>query len=59
LRLADVCRLLGLSRSTVYQRIARACFPAPVRVSERAVRWSEEDVEDWLRALSRGTAKRR
>ena len=37
LRLKDVCRLVGLSRSSIYTRLADGTFPRPLRVSERSV----------------------
>jgi len=51
LRLKEVCRLLGVSRSTVYQWIARDAFPRPVKVSERSVRWRSQDIEAWSSAI--------
>lgn len=52
IRLADVCQLLGVSRSTVYKWMNEGVFPAPVRVSERAVRWRSEDIEAWRESLA-------
>lgn len=47
LRLTDVCRLVGLSRSTIYKRVSDGTFPRPLRVSERSVRWRMQDVLEW------------
>lgn len=52
LRLAEVSKLLSVSRSTIYARVAEGLFPAPVRISERAVRWRLEDIEAWRNTLS-------
>ena len=38
----------GLSRSTIYLRIAEGSFPAPVSLGGRAVGWIEAEVNDWL-----------
>jgi prophage regulatory protein len=45
MRLAEVCKLFGVSRSTVYKWMTEGSFPRPVHISERAVRWRWEDVE--------------
>ncbi len=48
LRLPEVKRSTGLSRSTIYLRIAEGCFPKPVSLGGRAVGWLEAEVQDWL-----------
>ena len=40
----------GLSRSTIYLRISRGTFPAPVSLGGRAVGWIEAEVNAWLAA---------
>lgn len=51
LRLADVCAMLAVSRSTIYKRVAEGTFPAPVRISERSVRWRNVDVDAWRASI--------
>ncbi|MEZ5551531.1 MAG: AlpA family phage regulatory protein [Pseudomonadales bacterium] len=53
IRLAEVCELIGVGRSTIYKWMNEGTFPAPVNVSERAVRWRTEDIEHWRNALTR------
>jgi prophage regulatory protein len=48
LRRCDVEKRVGLSRSTIYLLIAENRFPAPIRLSTRAVGWVEADVEAWI-----------
>lgn len=48
LRLPTVKARTGLSRSTIYLRIAEGNFPAPVSLGGRAVGWIEAEVNDWL-----------
>jgi len=48
LRLPDVCARTGLSRSSIYLRIAKGEFPKPVSLGGRAVGWPENEVESWL-----------
>jgi prophage regulatory protein len=48
LRLPEVKRSTGLSRSTIYLRVAEGKFPKPVSLGGRAVGWLEAEVQDWL-----------
>ena len=48
LRLPLVEARTGLSRSTIYLRIAEGSFPKPVSLGARAVGWLESDIEQWL-----------
>ena len=50
LRLPTVKARTGLSRSTIYLRISRGTFPAPVSLGGRAVGWIEAEVNAWLTA---------
>jgi len=49
LRLPEVKRRTGLSRSSIYLRIKAGHFPPPVSLGGRAVGWVEEEVENWAR----------
>ena len=40
----------GLSRSTIYTQMAKGEFPRPLRIGQRAVAWTEEDIERWIAA---------
>ena len=48
LRISAVEALTGLSRTTIYDWSAQGRFPGAVRLSERAVRWIESEVEEWM-----------
>lgn len=48
LRLPSVEERTGLKKSTVYAGVAARTFPAPVRLSARAVAWREEDIDRWI-----------
>lgn len=48
LRIADVEKLTSLSRSTIYRRLERSLFPAPVKLGRRCTRWRAGDLLDWL-----------
>jgi prophage regulatory protein len=48
LRLPEVNKSTGLSRSTIYLRISQGTFPKPVNLGGRAVGWLEAEIQDWL-----------
>lgn len=48
LRLPSVKGRTGLSRSTIYLRIAEGSFPPPVSLGGRAVGWIEAEIDEWL-----------
>ena len=49
LRLPEVMARTGLSRSTIYVRLAEGRFPRPVALGGRAVGWIEAEVDEWVR----------
>ncbi|GGG53074.1 hypothetical protein GCM10011403_07860 [Pseudohongiella nitratireducens] len=49
LRLPSVKALTGLSRSTIYLRVAEGEFPKPISLGGRAVGWIEGEVQDWIK----------
>jgi len=48
-RVADVTRLVGLSKTTIYALLAKGDFPRPVRITDKIVGWRAEDVAVWVR----------
>jgi prophage regulatory protein len=48
LRLPAVKSRTGLSRSTIYLRMAEGTFPKPISLGDRAVGWVEDEITDWL-----------
>lgn len=48
LRLPDVQRLTGLSKSSIYRLESTDQFPPRVRLSERAIAWHEQAIVDWI-----------
>lgn len=49
LRLKKVTEKTGLSRSTIYRLEAAGAFPTRVKLSQGAVAWYENEVEEWMR----------
>jgi prophage regulatory protein len=50
LRRRAVQDLTGLSRSTIYDLMAKSEFPRPVHLSVRAVAWPESEITAWLQS---------
>jgi prophage regulatory protein len=48
LRLPAVKTKTGLSRSTIYARVAQGTFPAALILGPNTVGWLEADVEAWI-----------
>lgn len=48
LRLPSVEEKTGLKKSTIYAGVKAKTFPAPVRLSARAVAFREEDIDRWI-----------
>ena len=48
LRLPAVKSRTGLSRSSIYIRIADGTFPKPIALGVRAVGWLENEIDEWL-----------
>ena len=44
----------GLSKSSLYRRMAEGRFPQPVRVGPQSVRWRTAEIEAWLAGLPVG-----
>lgn len=48
IRLPDVKSITGLSKSTIYARIAEGTFPKQVPLGPRLVVWVESDIHNWI-----------
>lgn len=48
LRIKDVLHKTGLSRSSLYEKIARRNFPEPIKLGLRSVAWLESEVNEWV-----------
>ena len=61
LRLPDVKARTGLSRSTIYLRLATGTFPRPVSLGARSIGFVESEIDAWISErirLSRDTAEK-
>ncbi|WP_367154248.1 helix-turn-helix transcriptional regulator [Methylomonas sp. HYX-M1] len=48
LRRKQVEARIGLSRSTIYERIKAGTFPAPISLGAKSVGWLESEIDAWL-----------
>jgi prophage regulatory protein len=56
IKLAELCKLLDMARSTIYKLKMEGRFPEPIKVGYRAVRWRLSDIRAWqnTRAAAQG-----
>ena len=47
LTIPEVVAEVGLSRATIYRRVASGDFPRPIQLSPRRVAWRESWIEAW------------
>lgn len=48
LRLPAVIAATGLSKSTIYARIAEGAFPKQISLGPRLVAWLDTDIQNWI-----------
>jgi prophage regulatory protein len=48
IRLKTVLSRTGLSRSTIYRKIAEGTFPAQIRISTNGAGWRESEIDRWI-----------
>lgn len=48
IRLPEVKQTTGLSKSTIYARIAEGTFPKQISLGPRLVAWVESDIQNWI-----------
>ncbi|MCO5059812.1 MAG: AlpA family phage regulatory protein [Rhizobiaceae bacterium] len=47
-RLDTVRFRTGMSRSTIYRKIAEGTFPAQLKISTNGAGWRESDIDRWV-----------
>lgn len=48
LRLPAVMAIVGLQKSSIYEGVKNGTFPAPIKLSRRAVCWPESHIAAWV-----------
>ncbi len=51
LPIQDVSKRIGLGKSKIYEMVGEETFPRPVRLSPKAVRWKQSEIDAWIAAL--------
>jgi prophage regulatory protein len=51
IRLSEVIKRTGISRSSIYRLVNKNKFPAPVRISEKSIAFIESEINDWIESL--------
>lgn len=54
LRLKDVCQLIGLSKTTVWELSKRDPeFPKPVKLTSQCTAWRADELDAWIESRER------
>lgn len=53
MRLPEVCKAVGVGKSTIWGNVRRGAFPCPVKVSENCTAWRSDEVEAWMASRPR------
>lgn len=48
IRMRELVKLVGLSRSSIYEKMKSDDFPQQVKLSVRSSAWIMSEVEDWI-----------
>ena len=56
IRLPEVIRLTGLSKTSIYASIKIDGFPAPLKLTERARGWKADEIREWIESRERAMA---
>lgn len=54
LKLKQVQGIVPLSRSSIYEKMARGEFPRPIKLGTRAVAWRSDEITAWIVARLQG-----
>jgi prophage regulatory protein len=52
LRVSQVCKLLAISKTTIYRLIKAKKLKAPIKISDRAVAFKSKDIEEYINSKS-------
>ncbi len=56
IRMPELMKILGVSRSSVWNYCKSGNFPQPHKISPRLVGWLESDVQSWIETRAKGAA---
>ena len=52
LKRPEVEAITGLSRASIYSKMAKGDFPRPLRIGPKSVAWRESNVQEWIDCLA-------
>ena len=57
LRIGEVLRLTGMSKSTIHRKWRSGEFPAPIKLfpDSRLLGWRQSEISDWMKSRERAT----
>lgn len=55
LRVSDVLKRTGMSRTSLYRKLRQGAFPAPLELGSNAIGWESTTVADWIASRPRRT----
>ncbi len=58
LKRPEVEAMTALSRSALYEAMARGDFPRPIRIGPRGVRWIAAEIQEWIALRPRAGSDR-
>lgn len=53
LRVIDICRLLKISRASLYRKVASGEFVRPIYLGTRMPRWDSSQLHAWITAKTK------
>jgi len=59
LRMKDVLKRTGLTRTTLYRLIREGLFPKPTRLGVRIPVWTDDIICLWIESLTKTTDKKK
>lgn len=48
IRMKELCKMLGISRSTIYRLVIENKFPRQIKLTERTSVWKLSDINSWV-----------
>lgn len=48
IREKDLLKILPISKSTLWRKVAAEEFPKPIKLSQKITAWKTSDVDDWF-----------
>jgi len=55
IRLKEVLHLTSISESTIRRKIKKSTFPLPIKISDRAIGWYENEIQNYIQSLPRAS----